>query len=543
MAIYYLDVKTIGGNKGRSSIGAAAYRAGERLRNEHDGITHDYTKRRGAVGAAAYRSGQGINEHDYTRKSGIVHNEIMLPKHAPISFRDRSTLWNAAEQSERNHNARTGREVVVALPNELNTEQHIQIVRDYVQRNFVEKGMCADFSIHSGHNHTRKNETYPFQDLTVRKDNPHVHIQLTVRPLNKNGTWGAKSKKEYILDRNGKRIMLPSGNWKSRKVDSTDWDQTDTLLKWREDWAITVNRELSRQGVSERIDHRTLKEQGIDREPTKHMGHKAWNLEKKGIKTDIGNSNREIMIRNKTLEQRNQEARVKLASIQQRQRASHEPTAQAVADYMNKLSDNYAIIKNHVSDIQDNISETRRELAQKEAYIQSLQQRTDDIYKQHSDIQQAHGLRDIMQRYESEKEFNARVRRLEDTYRQSWDYYQRTYGITPDEGYQKIEQLRREYDKSYEQFSTSRHSKELDHYAQAMRQYEMEYKKQLLLAEIRPDGREIIQSLNRADTQLQRITDDDVREIAPQLRPQQAEIVRGNLHSRERTNNYHGFVR
>jgi len=142
-----MDVKIIGGNKGRSSIGAAAYRTGEKLRNEHNNITHDYTKRRGAnlrsaISASAYRTGQKLSSHDFTHKSGIVHNEIMLPSHAPVTFHDRSTLWNSVEQSERSHNARTGREVVIALPNELTPEQQIAIVRDYAQRNFVDRGMC-----------------------------------------------------------------------------------------------------------------------------------------------------------------------------------------------------------------------------------------------------------------------------------------------------------------------------------------------------------------------------------------------------------------
>jgi len=513
-----MDVKIIGGNKGRSSIGAAAYRAGERLRNEHDGTTHDYTKRRSAISASAYRSGQEINTHDYTRKGGIVHNEIMLPTHAPSAFHDRATLWNSAEQSERNHNARTGREVVVALPNELNMEQQITIVRDYVQRNFVDKGMCADFSIHSGHIHDRKNEVYPFLNLAVRKNNPHAHIQLTVRPLNHDGTWGAKSKKEYVLDRNGNRIKLPSGNWKSRKVDSTDWDRTDTLMKWREDWSMTVNKEFERLGIGERIDHRTLKAQGINREPTKHMGHKAWNLEKQGVRTNIGIINRQIMVRN-----REHEAREKLADVQKQQ----------TIQLMNKLNKDYTALKSQISDFHNAIHQREREIAKVESHIKSLQQRTEDISKQHDNLQQAHSVRDSMGRFKDKREINAQIKRLEDTYRRSWDYYQRTFRITPNGGHQEIERLQYQCQKAYEETYVLRRTTDTRPYTKRLREFEMEYKRQRLLAEIRPDGREILQSLNRADMQLNRITNEDIREITKNMPKHQADMLKIQLYSRQ----------
>jgi len=289
MACFHLSVKTIGRGTGKSAVGAAAYRAGEKLNS---------------INAVAYQSGEKIyNEqnkitHDYTRKSGVVHSEIMLPDHAPRECQDRTTLWNSVEKFERNSNARTAREVVVALPVELDNEQNIDLVRDYVKRNFVDEGMCADFSIHSGHIHDRKDEKYPFEDLVIKKNNPHAHIMLTVRPLNNDGSWGAKSKKEYILDKNGERIKLKSGEWKSRKIDATDWDKTETLIKWREDWARTTNNAYERLGFDERVDHRSLKAQGIKREPTMHMGVKAWNLEKKGIKTERGDKNRQIFTQN-----------------------------------------------------------------------------------------------------------------------------------------------------------------------------------------------------------------------------------------------------
>jgi len=120
-----------------------------------------------------------------------------------------------------------------------------------------------------------------------------------MRPINKDGTWGNKSQREDILDKFGNKIKLKSSKgWRSRNIPLTDWDKPETLLKWREDWAVTANKEFERLGIEERIDHRTLKEQGIDRTPTKHIGHDAWNLEKKGVETKIGNENREIMRQN-----------------------------------------------------------------------------------------------------------------------------------------------------------------------------------------------------------------------------------------------------
>ena len=137
-------------------MGTAAYHSGENLRNETDGKTHDYTKRRGAIGAAAYHSGSKLDNHDFTHKSEITHSEIMLPKHAPEKFSDRGTLWNSVESAKKQHNEQTARMVVVALPNELTTEQNTKLVQYFVQKNFVDRGMCADFSIHSGHIHERK---------------------------------------------------------------------------------------------------------------------------------------------------------------------------------------------------------------------------------------------------------------------------------------------------------------------------------------------------------------------------------------------------
>ena len=154
--------------KGKSAVAAAAYRSGEKLTNEWDGMTHDYT-----------------------RKGGVVHTEIMLPPHAPPSFSDRSTLWNSVELYEKAGNAQLAREIDAALPIELSREEQIRLVREYCSSQFVSRGMCVDFAIHD-----------------TNSGNPHCHIMLTMRPLDERGAWAAKSKKEYDLDENGERIRL-----------------------------------------------------------------------------------------------------------------------------------------------------------------------------------------------------------------------------------------------------------------------------------------------------------------------------------------------
>uniref|UniRef100_UPI002F42C909 MobA/MobL family protein n=1 Tax=Enterocloster clostridioformis TaxID=1531 RepID=UPI002F42C909 len=126
MAIYHLSVKIIGRNAGRSSVAAAAYRSGDILTNQYDGLTHDYS-----------------------RKNWIEHTEILLPDNAPKSFKDRSTLWNSVELAEKSSNAQLAREVEIALPKEITLDQQTALVRAYIEQNFVSQGMCADFAIHN----------------------------------------------------------------------------------------------------------------------------------------------------------------------------------------------------------------------------------------------------------------------------------------------------------------------------------------------------------------------------------------------------------
>lgn len=255
MAIYHNRVKIISRSNGRSSIAAAAYRAGEKLKNKYDGKTHNYSHRK-----------------------DILYSEIALPINAPIEYLDRSTLWNSVEKVEKQSNSQLAREVEIALPIELNIDQHIKLVKDYVYENFVNKGMCADFSIHAGHKHTEIDKENP--DKVIKKHNPHAHIMLTMRPINVDRSWGEKARKEYILDRNGNKIKQKSG-YKSRRIDLTDWDKKETLLKWRKEWANTCNKHLERQGFKARIDHRTLTVQGIKRDAMQYVEQKYKTAQEK----------------------------------------------------------------------------------------------------------------------------------------------------------------------------------------------------------------------------------------------------------------------
>lgn len=262
MAIYHLSTKIISRSKGKSSIASSAYRSGEKLYNKRDGLIHDYTKRK-----------------------DVIYKEIFKPINAPNWVLDREQLWNEVEQIEKSKNSQLAREIDIALPIELNEKERIELIREYVIDNFSNKGMVADVVIHD------------------KKDgNPHSHIMLTMRPFEENGEWGAKAKKEYILDKNGNKTYSKNGNAKSRKIETTNWNKKETLEHWREQWAIYVNKALEKANRKERIDHRSYEDRGIDKLATRHEGPTVRAMEKKGIKTEIGDINRKIQEENKKID-------------------------------------------------------------------------------------------------------------------------------------------------------------------------------------------------------------------------------------------------
>ena len=263
MAICHIPIKIIQRSKGKSALAAAAYRSGTKLTNEWDGLTHDYT-----------------------HKGGVVHAEIMLPSHAPPEFADRSILWNSVEQIEKSRDSQLAREVEVALPRELTREQQLALLRAYVKDNFVAAGMCADFALHD-----------------KCDGNPHAHILLTIRPLKEDGTWGAKCRKVYDLDEHGQRIPDGKGGWKNHREDTTDWNDKGNVEIWRAAWAACTNRALEAAGHPALVDHRSYKRRGIDKIPSVHLGPAASQMEKRGIRTDKGEVNRQIAADNKLMKE------------------------------------------------------------------------------------------------------------------------------------------------------------------------------------------------------------------------------------------------
>ncbi len=237
MAIYHFSAKVVSRSKGQSSVASAAYRAGENLHDERIG-----------------------KDFDYTRKQNILHTEIVTPENAPDFTKDREQLWNAVEKAEKRKDAQIAREVEVALPRELTLEDNIKLTKKYVEENFTDKGMIADIAIHESIN-------------PEGEKNPHAHIMLTTRAIGEEGF----SKKER------------------------DWNNKELLKEWREKWADSTNDFLHLAGSVQRIDHRTLDEQGVDREPTIHLGQEATAMERKGIESERGTINREIEHQNRVM--------------------------------------------------------------------------------------------------------------------------------------------------------------------------------------------------------------------------------------------------
>ena len=180
MPVPHLNIRIVQRSKGNSAVAGAAYQAGEKLFSEYDQKHKDHRRK----------------QHE------VVYTEIMLPTNAPPEYADRATLWNSAEEVEKQWNSQLARRFVVALPREMPLEMCPQMMQEYCNEHFVSKGMCCDFAIH---------------DPDPPGHNPHCHIMLTMRAIDENGKWMPKSRKVYDLDENGERIRLPSGSWKSHR--------------------------------------------------------------------------------------------------------------------------------------------------------------------------------------------------------------------------------------------------------------------------------------------------------------------------------------
>ncbi len=306
MAIYHMQAKVVSRGSGRSAVAASAYMSCSRIYNDYDGI-----------------------QHDYTRKHGLIYQEVMLPPMAPPKWKNREQLWNAVEAAEKTKDSRLAREFVVALPIELDKDSNISLLQNFIQKNFVDMGMCADFAIHDTDGH-----------------NPHAHILLTVRPLNENGTWQYKTEKEYLCIKDGEEKGFTASEFKDaqkegwekqyrykagkkkvyltpsaaqekgyERIDkhpkstrygrqnpiSEQWNSEEQLCLWRANWADAVNKMLALNQINAAIDHRSFAAQGITEQPTIHEGYIAQNMEKKGMIADRCEINRRVRADNRIL--------------------------------------------------------------------------------------------------------------------------------------------------------------------------------------------------------------------------------------------------
>ena len=360
MAIYHLEAKVVTRGAGRSAVAASAYLSCSRLYNDYDGIQHDYTK-----------------------KQGLVWQEVFLPAMAPPEWKDREQLWNAVEEVETAKDSRLAREFVVALPIELSRTEQIELLQEFIREQFVSNGMCADAAIHDTDGH-----------------NPHAHILLTVRPLDEQGKWQYKTEKEYICMKNGKErgftaaefrtaqnegwekqypykvgkkkvYMVPSEadaqglvradkhpkstRYGRQNPISERWNSEEQLAAWRAAWADVSNRYLKRAGREERIDHRSNAARGIDEIPTIHEGVTAQALERKGIISDRCEINRQIRADNALLRELKAEVK-KLAALVAR-------TVPAIAEGLEKLRSGVLIFCYQLSHIRGGKAHIQKSLA------------------------------------------------------------------------------------------------------------------------------------------------------------------------------------
>lgn len=269
LAIFHCSIKIISRSVGRTATAASAYRSASKVIDDETGEVFDYT-----------------------RKGGVAHSEIMLCANAPAEYTERQTLWNAVQKIEKQKKAQLCREIEIALPTELSRKDQIEVVREYIKKNFTSQGMIADWALHD-----------------KSDGNPHAHILLTMRPLKTNGEWGAKRKDSYVLDSFGNKIPVideQTGKqkigargrkmWERISVPSTDWNEPTKAEEWRKAWADICNEHL--QGKTQ-IDHRSYARQGKKDLPTMHEGYVARQIAKRGGQSAIIDYNNAVRATNK----------------------------------------------------------------------------------------------------------------------------------------------------------------------------------------------------------------------------------------------------
>ena len=261
----------------RSAVACSAYRSGQSLFSERDGLTKNYKERE-------------IQSESY----------ILSPKHAPDWTKSRKSLWNEVELKEKQHNAQLSREIVMSLPTQISNEEQTDLTLDFCKDNFSDEGMVADINIHRDKIH-----------------NPHVHVMLTLRPFNEDGTWGNKRKKE-----NGKSIHL------------TDWNKKETMIKWRKDLADRINYKFKEKGLEDYVSHESYAEQGLDKMPKIRLSRESYQYEERTKEkakqkdkdyqpvTHYGKLNEEIIQINKELS-KEQEKVISLESHKKEKEVEH----------------------------------------------------------------------------------------------------------------------------------------------------------------------------------------------------------------------------
>jgi Ti-type conjugative transfer relaxase TraA len=222
MAIFHFSAKVISRANGSSAVAAAAYRSASRLEDE--------------------RLGRG---HDFSNKSGVVHSEVMAPEGSPERWQDREVLWNEVELGEKRKDAQLAREIEFSIPREMNQAEGVALARDFVQSEFVDRGMVADLNVH-----------WDMGADGLAK--PHAHVMLSMREVSGQGEDAAFGQK------------------------ARDWNSREMLDGWRERWAGHVNERLAELGIDAQVDHRTLQAQGIALEPQHKLGPAGMRREERG---------------------------------------------------------------------------------------------------------------------------------------------------------------------------------------------------------------------------------------------------------------------
>ena len=380
MAIYHLEAKVVSRGAGRSAVAASAYLSCSRLYNDYDGIQHDYTK-----------------------KQGLVWQQVFLPEYAPQEWQDREQLWNAVEEVETAKDSRLAREFVVALPIELSREEQVELLQEFIREQFVSDGMCADAAIHDTDGH-----------------NLHAHILLTVRPLDEQGRWQYKTEKEYLCVKDGEERGFTAAEFKAVQADgwekqypykvskkkvymipsaaeaqglvradkhpkstrygrqnpiSERWNSEEQLVLWRKAWADVTNRYLERSGHDARIDHRSHAERGLSEQPTIHEGVAARAMEKKGLISDRCELNRQIKADNALLRDLKATVRKLMQAVKN--------TIPAIAEAMETIRQNVIIfcyqlrsIRTGQRKLKTYISDVKSEMKQYSSLVEQIKEKS-----------------------------------------------------------------------------------------------------------------------------------------------------------------------